>query len=120
MKKISTIFMAAIVCCFMLVACKGDNKIQGKWNYEKVCINGQCEEIPEGVTAYMDLQDNGVMVTVSEIGQSQTAKWEYDGEYLLTDNGMVQERLHVDKLTDQELVVTGSGNGMTVTMTLHR
>lgn len=127
MKKISSILMIALVALFTLASCgnndpkPGKASIVGTWEVTaaSVVIAGQTMDMTELVGQKLIINEDG---TVDVDGEKAT--YTYEGNIftiVYTDEeGTYEQAMNVDKLTQDELVIsqTETMEGQTATMTL--
>lgn len=96
--------MAALT--LSLAGCGKKAQIVGKWHLDRVCVAGDCKDVPADATTFMDIRKDGTFTVTNAIGRSGNAYWSLKDEYLYTDDGTTKEKFHIDVLTDSQLRVT--------------
>lgn len=127
MKKISSILMIALVALFSLASCGGNDpkpgkaSIVGTWEVTaaSMVVAGQTMDMSELVGQKLIVNEDG---TVDVDGEKAT--YTYEGNtftiFYADEGGTYEQAMNVDKLTQDELVIsqTETMEGQTATMTL--
>lgn len=127
MKKISSILMIALVALFSLASCGGNDpkpgkaSIVGTWEVTAASMDlaGQAMDMSELVGQKLIINEDGTINADGEL-----ATYTYEGNTLTIhyqdEEGSFDQSMNVDKLTQDELVIsqTETMEGMTATITL--